>query len=348
LFAPSFQDNPLLEDPCNFDSAIRSGASPTVDAAIVTLCAQQVVQGFALFGVSVTQGSVSSFFTPGGLNFKQANGQISAISGGNPNLQEETADTYTFGMTYQSESESPWLEGLSLAIDYWNIEIDGPIGVDAGSILYSCFNADGSNPTYSTLDPNCQLIFRTTGDIYYISAFLTNQVSTTVSGVDLQVVWAFDLDHMGMTDAGSLTFQFSGTWLEQYLVQTSALAPAIDVAGTISQVLGTAYPEYKWQLAATWAIDDFEFTGRVNFIDEMTHANVPIVGPDCCTGVPEVYYYDFFANWSPWEELTIRAGVLNIENLKPPLYTPSVQDNTDPSTYDVIGRRYFVGATVRF
>jgi len=33
---------------------------------------------------------------------------------------------------------------------------------------------------------------------------------------------------------------------------------------------------------------------------------------------------------------------------QPPFYTPSVQANTDPSTYDVLGRRYTIGLTARF
>ena len=46
----------------------------------------------------------------------------------------------------------------------------------------------------------------------------------------------------------------------------------------------------------------------------------------------------------------LRAQV-NVENLTdetPPLYTAAVQMNTDPSTFDVLGRRYFLRANVKF
>jgi hypothetical protein len=30
------------------------------------------------------------------------------------------------------------------------------------------------------------------------------------------------------------------------------------------------------------------------------------------------------------------------------VYTPNIQANTDPSTFDVLGRRYFVGLNAKF
>jgi iron complex outermembrane receptor protein len=32
----------------------------------------------------------------------------------------------------------------------------------------------------------------------------------------------------------------------------------------------------------------------------------------------------------------------------PPTYSPSVHGNTDPSTYDVLGRRYTIGLTAKY
>jgi outer membrane receptor for ferrienterochelin and colicin len=41
------------------------------------------------------------------------------------------------------------------------------------------------------------------------------------------------------------------------------------------------------------------------------------------------------------------GGVLNLFDRGPEIYSPAVDANTDPSTYDVIGRRYWVGVKVR-
>ena len=43
-----------------------------------------------------------------------------------------------------------------------------------------------------------------------------------------------------------------------------------------------------------------------------------------------------------------RKMVENLTDEMPPLYTAGVQMNTDPSTFDVLGRRYFLRANMRF
>jgi outer membrane receptor protein involved in Fe transport len=43
--------------------------------------------------------------------------------------------------------------------------------------------------------------------------------------------------------------------------------------------------------------------------------------------------------------LRLRAGVTNLTDEDPIIYPSQQQANTDPSTYDILGRRYFVSAT---
>jgi hypothetical protein len=40
----------------------------------------------------------------------------------------------------------------------------------------------------------------------------------------------------------------------------------------------------------------------------------------------------------PWS-----IGFVVLPRIDTPLYSPNVQANTDPSTYDVLGRRFFAG-----
>jgi outer membrane receptor protein involved in Fe transport len=44
----------------------------------------------------------------------------------------------------------------------------------------------------------------------------------------------------------------------------------------------------------------------------------------------------------------LRGGVTNLTDKDPPNYPGAIQSNTDPSTYDVLGRRYFVSAMYKF
>ena len=63
-------------------------------------------------------------------------------------------------------------------------------------------------------------------------------------------------------------------------------------------------------------------------------------------------YHDLTVRWNINDTLGLTAGALNIADKDPPVYTTSsgvgIQANTDPSTYDVLGRRYFVNLTAKF
>jgi len=65
------------------------------------------------------------------------------------------------------------------------------------------------------------------------------------------------------------------------------------------------------------------------------------------TGPGSVFYFDF-AMQAEVEALTFRIGLNNAFNRKPETYSPNVQSGTDPSLYDVIGRRAYVSARLRF
>ena len=52
-------------------------------------------------------------------------GQYNLITGGNPNLVAETGETTTFGVV----ATPNWLEGLSVAVDWFDIEVTDAIAV---------------------------------------------------------------------------------------------------------------------------------------------------------------------------------------------------------------------------
>lgn len=48
------------------------------------------------------------------------------------------------------------------------------------------------------------------------------------------------------------------------------------------------------------------------------------------------------------EQLVLRAGVSNLFDKDPPYYTDPIDQNTDPFTYDLLGRRFFAKASYEF
>ena len=58
-------------------------------------------------------------------------------------------------------------------------------------------------------------------------------------------------------------------------------------------------------------------------------------------------YFDFGLEANV-EQFTFRLGLNNAFDKQPQTYAPNVQSGTDPSLYDVIGRRAYVSARLRF
>jgi outer membrane receptor protein involved in Fe transport len=68
--------------------------------------------------------------------------------------------------------------------------------------------------------------------------------------------------------------------------------------------------------------------------------------------VPHKDYFDLDASYTiddGWfDELTIRAGIENLTDEPPPIYPGAFVANTDPSQFDVLGRRYYVTLALHF
>jgi iron complex outermembrane receptor protein len=273
------------------------------------------------------------------------NQQIPGFSGGNANLTEETANSYTVGFVWEPNFEQPYLANLSASIDYYNIELEDAIGtVDANTMIQQCYNANGtSNPTY---DPNnffCQLFNRDplSGSMQNAISNNQNLSTATTSGVDFQVDWAMDIG------PGTLDATFIGTWLESFEQELipgtkQELAGTIGNTGPLGQSVAATMPEWKWLLSTNYRMGPYRIGARWQHIDEMVNRNAST------DAIPAIGYFDLLGAWDINDNLTLRVNINNVLDEQPPTYNPSVQANTDPSTYDVLGRRYSIGFTARF
>lgn len=317
-------------DPCDNRSGYRSTAvtggvgnqAAATNAQVEALC---IAQG-------VNAGVIDSY--------TYTNGQVPGLSGGNPLLTEETATSYSVGVVWQSPFQDPLLANLSASVDYYNIEVEDAVGtITANDMIQLCYNSNGtSNPTY---DPNnfyCTLFTRDplSGNIINPLSINQNLATLRISGVDFQVDWAYDIG------PGTLDIGFVGSWIENSDFQSLPGGPFREQTGTISNGVATAYPEWKWTADAYYRWGPARVGARWQHIDEMANYN------NLATGVPAMDYFDLIGSYDLTDNITLRATVNNVSDEQPPFYTPSVQANTDPSTYDVLGRRYTVGITARF
>jgi len=277
-------------------------------------------------------------------NFIYTDNQVAGWDGGNPNLSEETADTWSFGVVYQPRFESALFSNMSFAIDYYNIEIEDVISsISAADMLKGCFNGAGENPTYDPNNSYCQLFKRNplSGAIFDATSNLENLGVLKTAGVDAQFDWRFDLMDLGAPDWGTLNFNAVVSWLAEREDSVVAGGAFTDRKGTISDDFGNTFPEWKSLASVDWAKGPFSATARWRRVGEIT-----IYGSD--EKLDATHYFDLMGSWAINDTVSLRAGVNNVGDQQPRVWDPGVQANTDPSTYDVLGRRYFVGLTARF
>jgi outer membrane receptor protein involved in Fe transport len=320
LFGGQSQGFPSASDPC----AVQGFTAGTTDAA---LCAAT--------GVDAAQVGV----------FNQANAQIQGQFGGNPNLREETSNTFTIGAVIQP------MDGLDITVDYYDIEIEDAISVLGGSVanvLDLCYNVikDAGSPF-------CQAVNRRAdGNINQVNVLNANIGLIETSGIDLNVNYTTDVG-FGIGGEGSvLSVVFNSTFLDTYdSTPVAELSGRVDnCAGNFGNTCGSPLNEVNWNTRATLTSGAWTVSGLLRFLGEVNDdriENGPVgAGTLAAPTIDSIYYLDISASYEFNENARVTLGVQNLtDSLPEPVGSVAEQGNTFPSTYTMFGPRMFVSAS---
>ena len=324
LFRPATINFPAvgLGDPCSNDFNDPSGEvlGAQDDPGARALCVAQGIPDAAIDSYNFT------------------NTQFQGLTGGNPMLEEETADTYTIGLVVQPVDG--FLSAFSASVDYYQIEIEDAINsIDADVFVERCFNP-AFNPSLSPDNFYCGFFDRLPGTNTITDALEvdTNIAAFETSGIDLQIEYSSDL--------GPGVFRAS--WLSTYLLKWDNAniqgEPFIENAGTASSSFD-ALPEWKWTTSVGYSIGGFDGDLRWRYVGEMKDFAIPTFTLDAVNYLDLNFGYTF---GDTLEGLRVRAGVTNLTDEDPIIYPSQQQSNTDPSTYDILGRRFYAALTYAF
>ncbi|MDX1516785.1 MAG: TonB-dependent receptor, partial [Woeseiaceae bacterium] len=273
-------------------------------------------------------------------SYNFANSQVQGLQGGNPLLDEEVADTVTFGVVFQSPFQGP-LAGLQASIDYYQIEIEDAISqIAADTFIQRCFNP-AFNPNFENSNFFCSLFRRDVGTGEIIDALEVdiNVAQLEIQGFDFQVDYVVDIG------PGTLDMKVVSTRLDSWKQAAIAGEPLEEFAGTAGFDFD-ALPEWKTTFALGYAWSGIDLNARWRHIAEMTDTDFPDYKLD------SMDYFDFTGSYTfsdnTLDGLVLRVGITNILDEEPIIYPSYQQSNTDPSTYDILGRRYFVQAEYTF
>ncbi|RIX27038.1 TonB-dependent receptor domain-containing protein [Sphingomonas edaphi] len=271
-------------------------------------------------------------------------------TGGSTDLKAETARTFTLGAVAQP------FRSFMATIDYYDINIrdaigvfgggQGPLGAITGCIL------GGADPA----DPLCQAFTRgPDGFVRELRIPTANLARLRARGIDWQLSYRFPLL------SGNAQINLSGSRLLELSVQNNAALDPVECAGSFGSpcgttILGTAAPKWKLFNRANWTVGPVNLSLRHRYFSSTVDGRLagnksinrppPISIPTNAVKLASRHYFDAGVTFDVAKRFQLTVGVNNLFDTQPSLVgSQQVQANTDPSLYDVLGRRYF--ASVR-
>ncbi len=258
--------------------------------------------------------------------------QLRSKVGGNPDLDPEKAKVLTAGLVIEPEK----VKGLSLTLDYFHADIDNAItSLGESVILSQCYS--------SAVRENCDLISRNpqTKNIDLIINTQTNVGGNVTSGVD----YAVSYDHDFGTP-GRFRFNVEGTVLLKYNLITAT--------GTLFGLgvydLGV-FPRLKNNVSVIWGKGNIGAGANVRFIGGFKEcaddncAKADDGTPALSREVDANITSDLFLNYN-WKNIvgrsTVSVGVNNVLDQDPPFVYAGFLANSDASTYNYMGRFFYL------
>ena len=280
---------------------------------------------------------------------------------GNLNLKEETADTYTFGMTFTPS----YLDGFQLAVDYYDIAIEDAIGeVSNENIMRQCY---ASNAEYGENNPYCNDITRNDeGQITKILQREYNLDEIRTRGYDLVAQYGFDINEYGKID---LKLDYT------HVIEHSQTFLGEDGEIVTSDFAGYGRGKDKASLSLAWSNEDFRvrwsthFKGSFGEDQELDTEYKDLIAEnakecakasDDCISNPEPLAYQAFGSYIKHNltasynmeldnksDLRLSAGINNVFDNNGAFF-PHGKGNFNPDWGGGKGRYFFVSAKYNF
>ena len=164
-------------------------------------------------------------------------------------------------------------------------------------------------------------------------------------GVDFAVSYGWNVPWGGGDLLGDkLQIDLVLTHLDSYELD------GIEYAGTIgSYNITAALPEWKANVRLGYDIGPVRVAYNGTYIGEMDNqGNIPDFQDGGYVGTDAVWYHDVSARWSVNDNVELFGGIKNLTDEDPQVFDNAPDGNTDPNSFDILGRYFFGGVTLRF
>jgi outer membrane receptor protein involved in Fe transport len=289
------------------------------------------------------------------------------VNSGNPNLRPETSDSITIGAVFTPS----FVPGLSITVDYYNIEVNDVIlGLSGQGILNRCYD----DPT-GIDNEFCRVIFRrTSGDPLDNATFLGqttrrldgrpqdnlavagngisfinapfNFAALKREGIDVDIAYRHRFGDTVLNVRGIATYVMRN---ENFIYLTQP-----ERSDRIHGTLGDPRWAANFQANLDFGIVDIGYTanyiGRQSILaweNQFTHQGRGPTNPDArpVRYYPDAIFHAVRVNFEPAEDFSFYVGVDNVLNTRPPFDLTGLEDGNG---YSPLGRYFYAGARVRF
>ncbi len=312
LFAPTNGTFSFIDDPCD-PTNLPEGTSFRAANCTATLAA-----------AGLTPAQIAAF-NP--VSDPTATVSLPGRVGGNPNLAEETARTWTAGIVLQPS----FLRGLTITADWYDIRLENAVRTaTAQEIVDLCVDQPTLDNVY------CQSVTRS-GTTGYVSDYLVgpqNVAAFETAGLDMSINYAFDAGKIGRFNV-----RLQGNYLDKL---TFVPTPGADVENS---KFTDFVPEYSGNFDLTWTngpvtlnygLTYFSKTRR--YTEDQLRANPDIADPQYFW-YREKWEHDLQASFAVNDRFGFYFGVNNLTDEK-----GDVARIAYP--YSEIGRYFYAGARI--
>ena len=272
-------------------------------------------------------------------NYDNPLARVEGVTGGNPDLEPEKADTYTLGIVLTSPFSHTALDTLHLSLDWYWIELTDAVGRwDAASAVGA---ASTPRTTPDSIRPTCSALFSSApGDRRDLRATHRPEHRRPRDGRARPAARLGDRRR-----SGSCLAEAYLTYVSDWRFRDPA-GSTIDYTDR-SAVWPSGAPCPSGSGSSGWATTGVRrIYSRWRYIDDMRDIEYPVFE------VPHRDYLDVGASYAFDEGalhgLVLRAGMDNLLDEEPPIFPSYQAANTEPGLYDVLGQRYYVSAAWHF
>jgi iron complex outermembrane recepter protein len=247
-----------------------------------------------------------------------------------------------------------------VTVDYFHITVDDAIGVTGtANILNGCY--------VNGIDDYCnQIVRNNAGRIQFVNDFYTNVGQTKTAGIDFSVRYALP------TEVGRFSFGFDGSWLAFYDVTTHVKGGDVTINAKDTYDAGSygALPPFKATSGLDWYLGGAQVGLLAHYVSSFDECSSPFdqttaQGGICGLGnnnplgptnpfrrrVSHFFQLDMHAGYTLPNTLGRTSFFFGINNLfdeAPPYIYSAALANSDPSTYDYVGRYVYGRIQHRF